>query len=135
LVLVFGLAPVVSHASVRAGLGADYWFNRGGEFNFTLAVHGSLTRALSGGVRLGALLATDPTTAGIPLDLQLRVALPRDRLYFEGSAGPWILFADSPVRAHFAFGFGLDTGHFSLGLEVGWLDPNALLGARVGFKL
>jgi hypothetical protein len=134
MLMVLTFAPSAAFASLRAGFGADYWFNRGGEFNVTLAAHASLTRAVSAGVRFGVLVATDPATAGIPIDLQLRVKIPRERFYFEGSAGPWILFIDSPVRAHFGLGFGLDAGVISFGVEVGWLDPNALLGARLGLR-
>jgi hypothetical protein len=134
VLMVLTLAPSPALALLRAGFGADYWFNRGGEFNFTLAAHASLTRAVSAGARFGVLVATDPATAGIPLDLQLRAKIPHERLYFEFSAGPWILFVDSPVRAHVGFGFGLDAGVISFGLEVGWLDPNALMGLRLGIK-
>jgi len=121
-------------ASIRFGLGADYWVDRSAEFNLTLAALASLTRDVSAGVRFGALLATDPTTAGIPLNLQLR-ALISHRLYLELSVGPWILFTDRPVRAHVAFGFGLEARPISFGIEVGYLDPNALLGLRLSFRL
>ncbi len=133
LLLALALAPCSAIASVRLGFGADYWIDRAGEFNFTLGALGTLTRGVSAGVRFGALLVTQPATAGIPLDLQLRVAV--SRLYLEGSAGPWILFTDRPVRAHAAFGFGLQTGIVSFGIELGWLDPAALLGARLGLRI
>lgn len=121
-------------ASIRLGLGADYWVDRSGEFNLTLAALAPLTRHLAVGARFGALIATDPTTAGVPLDLQLRASI--SQLYLEGSVGPWILFTDyRPVRAHAAFGFGLQARSISFGLEVGWLDPRALLGVRLGFRL
>ncbi len=133
LLLALALAPCSATASVRLGFGADYWFDRAGEFNFTLGVLGKLTREVSAGVRFGGLLITEPATAGIPLDLQLRVAV--SRLYLEGSTGPWILFTDRPVRAHAAFGFGLQSGIVSFGIELGWLDPAALLGARLGLRI
>ena len=120
-------------ATIRFGLGADYWVDHSAEFDLTLAALARLTHDLSAGVRFGALLATDPTTAGIPLDLQLRATL--SRLYLELSVGPWILFTDRPVRAHVAFGFGLEAHPISFGIEVGYLDPNALLGLRLSFRL
>lgn len=132
--LISALVPSpAAAASIRLGLGADYWFNGHGEFNFTLAPMASLSRAVSVGARLGVLLVTAPATAGLPLDIQLRISI--QQLYIEGSGGPWILFTDSPVRAHGAFGFGLQSGIVSFGVEAGWLDPSALLGARLGLRL
>jgi hypothetical protein len=133
LLVALAIAPCPALASVRLGFGADYWFDRAAEFNFTLGLLGTLTREVSAGVRFGALVVTGPATAGIPLDLQLRVAL--SKLYLEGSAGPWILFTDRPVRAHAAFGFGLQTRTVSFGIELGWLDPAALLGLRLGLRI
>ena len=127
------LASLPAEASISLGVGADGWINRGGEFNFTLGLHTSLARAISVGGRFGALVVTNPAVAGIPLDLQLRVTV--ERVYFEGSTGPWILFTDTPFRFHGAFGFGLQSGIISFGAEVGWLDPNALLGVRLGIRL
>ena len=126
-------SPLAAAPSLRLGFGADYWFDRAGQFSATLGVLGRLTREVAAGVRVGALINTSPTTAGIPIDLPLRVSL--SHLYLEGTAGPWILFTDSPVRAHAAFGFGLQSGSISFGLELGWLDPAALLGARLGIRL
>ena len=134
--LVLAVVPSHALASVRVGVGADYWIDQGGEFNFTLTALAPLTRGLGAGVRFGAALATDPTVVGIPLDLQLRATLTRARLYLEGSAGPWILFTDDrPVRAHAAFGFGLETRSISFGIELGWLNPNGIVGIRLGLKL
>lgn len=93
----------------------------------------SLTRAVSVGGRFGMLVVTSPATAGVPVDLQLRIAI--ERMYLEGSVGPWILFTDSPLRAHGAFGLGLQAGIVSFGFEIGWLDPSALLGVRLGLRL
>jgi hypothetical protein len=120
-------------ATIRLGLGADYWFNGHGEFNFTLAPMVKLSHAISVGGRFGVALITAPATAGIPIDIQIRVSI--EQLYLEGSGGPWILFTDSPVRAHGAFGFGLQSGIVSFGIEAGWLDPSALLGVRLGLRL
>ncbi len=133
LLLALTLASSPALASIRLGLGADYWVDRSGEFNLTLAALAPMTRHLAVGARFGALIATDPTIAGVPLDLQLRASI--SQLYLEASVGPWILFTDRPVRAHAAFGFGLQARSISFGLEVGWLDPRALLGLRLGVRL
>jgi len=132
-VLLFAPRPALASPIVRLGFGADYWFDRAGEFNFTLGVLGRLSREISAGVRVGGLIITHPATAGIPLDLQLRASF--SRLYFEGNVGPWILFTDQPVRAHAAFGFGFQAHALSFGVELGWLDPAALLGVRLGLKI
>ncbi len=132
--LISALAPSPAAASIRLGFGTDYWFNRGGEFNFTAAPLASLMRGLEVGGRFGVLVATDPAIAGLPLDLQLRVSFAQ--AYIEGSAGPWILFvSDRPLRAHFSFGMGLQTRALAFGIEAGWLDPNAILGLRLSLKL
>ncbi len=131
--LLVAFLPNTAAASIRLGFGADYWFNGHGEFNFTVAPMVSLSRAVSVGGRLGMLVVTSPANAGVPLDLQLRIAI--ERIYLEGSVGPWILFTDSPVRAHGAFGLGLQAGIVSFGFEVGWLDPSALMGVRLGLRL
>src|SRR5262245_12886503 len=133
LLLALMLMSSPALAFIRLGVGADYWVDRSGEFNLTLAALAPLTRELAVGGRFGALIATDPATAGIPLDLQFRASI--SRLYLEVSVGPWILFTDRPVRAHAAFGFGLQARSIAFGIEVGWLDPNALLGVRLSFKL
>jgi len=132
-VILLVSSPLAAAPSLRLNFGADYWFDRAGQFSATLGVLGRLTREVAAGVRVGALINTQPATAGIPIDLDLRVAL--SQFYLEGTAGPWILFTDSPVRAHAAFGFGLQSGSISFGLELGWLDPAALLGARLGIRL
>ncbi len=133
LLLLVGLTPSTAAASIGLGFGADYWFNGTSEFNFTAAPMLSLTPGVSLGGRFGMLLVSSPATAGVPLDLQLRISI--RQLYLEGSFGPWILFADHPVHTHAAFGFGLQTGIVSLGVEAGWLDPSALLGVRLGLRL
>src|SRR6266851_2570856 len=111
---LMGLVPGNAAASIGVGFGADYWFNGTSEFNFTAAPMLSLT-------------------AGVPLDAQLRISI--QQLYLEGSFGPWIFFADHPFHTHAAFGFGWQIGLISLGVEAGWLDPNAIMGARLGLRL
>lgn len=143
--LLLSLLVVASGAQARAtpvrlGLGADDWVDVTGEFNLTLAVGANLTRAFSVGGRFGALITSSPTTVGVPLDLNLRLAPVRTPIYAEFLVGPWILFQNDAyrgdvVRAHVAFGFGYRTRVVELGLEVGYLDPKPIFGLRVGFVL
>ena len=75
-----------------------------------------------------------PTRTGQEdLDLVLHAGF--SRAYLEFLAGPWILFAHDPVRAHIAAGFGLRARAVTVGLELGWLDPRAIIGLRVSFAL
>ena len=129
------LAPS-ARADTRLGLGADYWIdNETGIFSLTGAIDTPVSRVFSVGGRFGLLLTSSPTEVGIPLDLLLRFEPRRSSLYLEALAGPWILFVDEPVRAHVAFGFGVRTGVLSAGLEVGYLDPDPVLGLRLAFNL
>ena len=133
LLTVILSAPAANAASFGLGLGADYWFENTGLFNLTLDVKTPLARTVYLGGRFGALITTGPNTVGIPLDLQIGANI--DRFYLEGLVGPWILFTPNPVRAHVGFGFGLRTRVVSVGLELGYLTPSAMLGLRVGFQL
>ncbi len=128
------LAPKPAEAtSLRLGLGADYWFEQSGLFELTLGVYQPVVRHFSIGGRFGAALVTSPSTAALPIDLVLR--FDASRFYLEGVVGPWILFTGSAFRAHAGAGFGLQTRHVSVGLEVAYLDPNGIIGLRVAFPL
>ncbi len=129
-------APTTSEAAaIRVGLGADYWIDESAAFNFTLGVEGRIAGPLSIGARFGAALITDGNDIGIPLDLILRANVARNRVYIEGMVGPWIVFGrNDEFRAHAAFGFGLQSGAASIGLEVGYLDPNPVIGLRLGYR-
>lgn len=135
--LAIGLlvAAAPAHAAqLDIGLGASYWFEDSGVFDLNLGVRAPIARHLLIGGRFGALLATNPNHVGIPLDLQLRVRV--SRVYFEALGGPWILFDGDPtVRGHAGFGFGLLAGFINVGLEVGWLQPQALVSLRIAFPL
>ncbi|WP_242335071.1 MULTISPECIES: hypothetical protein [unclassified Anaeromyxobacter] len=122
-------------ASVALGLGADYLLDPEiGEFQLTLGVATPLARHLSVGARFGAMLLSEPSRVGVPLDVKLRVRM--DRLYVEGLAGPWIVFDDDDaLKLHAAVGFGLVARAVSFGLEVGYLDPTAMIGVRLAFPL
>jgi hypothetical protein len=135
LALGLWLTPTSSEAAdVRLGLGADYWFTGRATFQFTLGVETHLAGPLHVGGRFGALLLTEQSGLGVPIDLVLRANIAR-RVYIEGLVGPWITFGESDVfRAHGAFGFGLQGGAFSIGLEVGYLSPEPILGLRLGYR-
>lgn len=132
-------AALLASAPARAtrldlGLGAGYWFDQSAVFDANLALRAGVAGPLSVGGRVGAMIATGPVQVGVPIDLLLRVSLGRG--YLEGAAGPWILFGQSaPIRAHAGFGFGIQAGAVSVGLEIGWLDPRPQLGLRVAFAL
>lgn len=131
---VLFLSPGAHAAGVRVGLGADYWFHEEGVFDLTVAVEGRLARRVTVGGRFGGLITSGPTTVGVPIDLVLRAEL--DRLYLEGMAGPWILFERAaPLRAHGAFGFGLQGPDVAFGVELGWLDPRPIAGIRLAFRV
>ncbi len=125
--------PAEAHVSL--GLGADYALDPGrGLMELTLTADTPLARSLSVGGRFGALLTTDPTHVGVPIDLRLRVRF--SRMYVDGLVGPWIVFEESrALKLHAGFGVGLLTRSISLGVEVGYLDPWAMIGLRLGFAI
>lgn len=136
LALALLLAPRASEAAnVRLGLGADAWLDgRGGIFSLLVGVDTRLAGPLSIGGRFGAALATGPDDVAVPLDLVLRLNF--RNAYVEGLAGPHIFFDDdSHLRAHAAFGFGLTNGPLSFGIEVGYLEPEPVIGLRLGYRI
>jgi hypothetical protein len=134
LALGAAAAPRTAEAATyRLGLGANYWFEESGVFDFTLGISTRVARRLSVGGRLGAAIVTEPSTAAIPLDVVLRGEFPR--VYLEALGGPWILFKGDAVRGHFAMGLGVRSRGISAGVEVGYLDPNAIIGFKLAFVL
>jgi hypothetical protein len=120
-------------ASVALGLGADYLVDPSqGAFQLTLAADTPLARHLSVGARFGAMLVSGPSRLGVPIDARLRIHM--ERVYLEGLVGPWIVTKEDPaVRFHGAVGFGVVSRGLQLGLEVGYLDPSAMIGVRLAF--
>ncbi|RYZ42595.1 MAG: hypothetical protein EOO71_07390 [Myxococcaceae bacterium] len=135
LALGFLLVPARSEAAagVRLGVGADYWVDTSAAFNFTLGVEGHVAGPIFVGARFGAVLVTDGNIIGVPLDISIRANVGRT-VYVEGLAGPWIFFKGDTFKAHAAFGFGLQGKAASIGVEVGYLDPNPIIGLRLGYK-
>ncbi len=120
--------------SLRLGLGANYWFASRGLFDLTLAVDGRIIGPVYVGGRVGAALVTSPATAGIPIDLLVGVVFARGLIYIEASGGPWLIFKGDLLRGHGALGFGFHRGILFAGLEVGYLQPDAILGLRLGLR-
>jgi hypothetical protein len=129
------LVPVSSEAaSIRLGLGADYWFDEGAAFQLNLGVDTHLAGPLHLGGRFGLAFLTGPSALGIPVDLVLAVNLTR-RFYIEGLVGPWIVIdRGDALRAHAALGFGIKNGALSFGIEAGYASPEPILGVRLGYR-
>jgi hypothetical protein len=127
------LAARPAAAGPSFGLGADYLTDpSAAAFELVLAADTRVARGLTVGGRIGALLATGGIGPGVPIDARLRLRL--DRLYVDGLVGPWVFFGDGDsVRLHAAIGFGVVRRGVQLGLEVGWVDPSAMVGVRVAW--
>lgn len=135
LALAVFLAPERSEAAdFRLNLGADYQIDSGAFFSLTGTVDFVFVGPLSIGTRFGALLATQPNTLAVPLDLSLRFNPRRTPLYLEVLGGPWIFFEGDTFRAHGAFGFGYQGRSVSFGLEIGYLEPKPHIGLRLGWR-
>ncbi|WP_342377490.1 hypothetical protein NVS55_39280 [Myxococcus stipitatus] len=132
----FLVAPMRSEAAaVRLGLGADYWIDESPAFSFLLGVEGKIAGPISVGARFGASLLTDGNDVAIPLDLSIRANIASAKVYVEGLVGPWIVIdRNDTLRAHAAFGFGLQGKAASIGIEVGYLEPRAIIGLRLAYK-
>jgi hypothetical protein len=130
-----GRGSRTSGTNVRLGLGADAWFeDHGGLFSLLVGVDTGLAGPLSVGGRFGVALATRPDDVAVPLDLVLRLNF--SRAYVEAMGGPHIFFdSDEHLRGHAAFGFGLQSGALSFGIEAGYLDPAPVLGLRLGYRI
>ncbi len=123
------------YTSLALGLGGDYLIDPEiGAFQLTFALETPLARALTAGVRFGALVTSEPTDVGAPIDFRLRVRT--HGIYLDGLIGPWLVFdSGDTLRFHGAFGFGLLTGSMSIGLEVGVLARSGIVGLRLAFPL
>jgi hypothetical protein len=133
--LVLLVAATPAAASTALGLGADWLVDpERGALQLTLATDTRLARHVTAGVRFGGVLLSDPGDVAAAVDGRLRIR--GRRIYAEGLVGPWIVFDDDDtLRLHAAFGFGVLTRSFSIGLEVGWLDPTSMVGVRIAFPL
>lgn len=130
------LAPASSQAAadVRIGLGADYWLEHSAAFSFTLGVDADVVGPIAIGARFGAMLVTTGNSLAVPADVVLRANVANRRVYIEAMAGPWIFFKGDTFHAHGALGFGIQGKSVSLGIEVGYLEPEPIVGARLGWR-
>jgi hypothetical protein len=127
-------ARTASASGAEAGVGADFMVDdNAGGFLATLALDTPVARKLTVGARFGLFLESDPTRLGIPLDVRLRLRL--RKAYVDGLVGPWIVFRDDQkIRFHAGVGAGIYLRrNVTLGAELGYLDPSAMLGARIAF--
>lgn len=115
------------------GAGGGAWFTTTGIFNVNLGVRHAFTRHLGIGFRTGVLLTTDGPAVGTPLDLSFRVSV--RPVYFDLVGGPTFIFNQGQVlRGHVAFGFGGYLGPVTLGVEVGYLTPTAILRLILAYQ-
>jgi hypothetical protein len=122
-----------AEAGVALGLGADYLLDpAAGALELTLAAESRFGRHVRLGARFGAMLLSGPSRIGVPIDARLRIRV--QRIYVEGLVGPWIVFDDADaLKLHAGIGFGVFSRGVQLGLELGYLDPTAMIGVRVAF--
>jgi hypothetical protein len=130
-VLLLAARPAAARLSLA--LGADYLTDpSAASFELLVALDTPVARGVTVGGRIGALVATDQIGPGVPIDARLRLRV--DRLYIDGLVGPWVFFDEGDsIRLHAAIGFGIVRRGLQLGLEVGWVDPSAMLGVRVAW--
>ena len=96
--------------------------------DLSFAVDTPLASFLAVGGRFGVLLASAGPRVGVPLDLLLRIRI-ASPLSIEVTGGPWIMFdSGDSLRAHFGFGVAIHSGSISFGPEVGYLEPDAMIG-------
>lgn len=128
-------APAAHAMSLGLGLGGGYWFAGSPEFDFHISARERLGEHVSAGLRAGVLFNTaSPAVVGAPIDVVVRFHI--TRLYIDGFGGPTFLFGGNTFLAGRAgIGIGLWAKHFSVGVEVGWLQPSAFMLLRLGFTL
>ena len=134
-ILLAARPAAAANPYVELGAGADWLTTTGdGAFQLTLAGDNRINPHLSWGGRIGLLALTGPGRLGVPIDVRLRGHF--GRIYVDGLVGPWLIFRDTdPLRFHAGIGFGLETRSVNIGLEVGYLNPNSMVGLRLAFPM
>ena len=122
--------PGEARAEARLAIGANYWMTKQGVFDLTLAIDTRLVSTLNVGGRFGGALAVDPEIIMVPVDLFLRFVLAR-RFYLEALGGAWVAIDPTELLGHFAFGIGIRTAGVNFGVELGYLDPRAIVGIKL----
>jgi hypothetical protein len=128
------LAPKPAEAGARLGLGAHYWLVKAGVFDLDLTLDTMVASSIAVGGRFGFLFTSSPTDLGVPIDLLMRFYI-TSPIFLEVMGGPWIFFDSGPLRAHFAVALGIQTGSIAFGPEVGYLEPRAIIGMKLAFRL
>ena len=134
LLLALALPAPAQAIGLGVDVGAGAWLLEGLQADVHLRVEHEFFDMLKVGVRPGlAYLHYEPTPRlAIPLDafVKLKLAI----LYVEALGGMyWIPSHVDPVRAHVAGGLGVQIWKFSIGIEVGYLQPSINILGRVGF--
>jgi hypothetical protein len=114
-------------------MGGQYWFAERALFDADAVIRQPLGNGFSIGGRVGVVLAATPVDVGIPLDFTLRIDI--SRVYLEALGGVWFFFDGKRVAPHVAGGFGIIAGRLTVGPEIGWLDPRAVVGVRLTYRL
>ncbi len=131
--------PLLTSTPARAvGLGVDVgagtWLLEGLQGDLHLRIYQPFLEVLSVAVRPGVVLTLNEPVSrvGFPLDLTARLTLAF--FYVEALGGLyWIPSSIDPLRAHVAGGLGFQIWKFTVGVEVGYLQPSINALARVGF--
>lgn len=133
--LLLWLAPRAAEAlTSQLTLGADYWFERAKLVNLTLDFTSRVSAPLSVGGRLGAaMVVDDPVAFVVPNDIILRIHMARAWLDLLG--GVWAFTAGDPLRVHGGLGLGLRMRGMTIAVEGSFLQPNVLVGVRIGILL
>lgn len=142
LPLLIALSAIPDTASahpihVRLGVGAHYWFEDRGLFDLTLSVEGMIVGPLYIGGRVGGgmiFYPEAPERAIIPIDVMIGLYFIQ-LLYVEVVAGPHLAINTGDVlRGHVGVGFGFVKGLFWIGVEGGYLEPDPIVGLRLGLR-
>lgn len=138
LALALACPLLVASPARAVGLGLDVgagtWLLEGLQGDVHLRVFQPFLEVLSVSLRPGLALTLNEPTArlAVPLDAGLRLTVAF--FYLEALGGLyWVPSSIDPVRAHVAGGLGFRLWKFTLGVEVGYLQPSLNALARVGF--
>ena len=129
------LLPTRANAiGLGVDVGAGAWVLEGLQADVHLRVVHEFFDTLKVGVRPGLGLTLYQPTSRLMVPLDAFVKLRLSILYLEALGGVyWIPSHLDPIRAHLAGGIGLQIWKFSVGVEVGYLEPSLNILGRVGF--
>ena len=122
---------VDAKAGLGLDLGVDYSVRDGMLLSTYLRGGGAVNDSVSAGLRFGIMATDGLALHALPLDLFVRGHF--GGAYVEGLVGPYWMTRARDFDAHLALGAGADLGGMSLGVELGWLNPSPMIGARASF--